>query len=91
MSNTNAQNSIKQLNHSILSFSSQAVTAFRWFAKEDFLAMMSDMSIHDIELDLNRFKALEEYEICKKIEFVIAEKKNAENVSVNLLMADASN
>jgi len=90
MSNNNAQDNIKKLNHSILSFSSQAVTAFRWFSKEDFLAMMSEMSTQDIELDLERFKALEEYEICKKIEFVLAEKRNAENMSVSLLMADAS-
>lgn len=90
MSNNNAQDTIKKLNHSILSFSSQAVTAFRWFSKEDFLAMMSEMSMEDIQLDLVRFKALEEYEICKKIEFVLAEKKNAEKVSINMLMANAS-
>ena len=90
MSNNNAQDNVKKLNHSILSFSSQAVTAFRWFSKEDFLAMMSEMSMQDIELDLERFKALEEYEICKKIEFVLAEKQNAEKVSINMLMANAS-
>ena len=91
MSKNNARDTVKKLDHSILSFSSQSVTAFRWFSKEDFLDMMSEMSMQEIELDLERFKALEEYEICKKIEFVLDEKKNAEKVSINLLMADASN
>ena len=63
MSKNNARDTVKKLDHSILSFSSQAVTAFRWFSKEDFLEMMSEMSMQEIELDLERFKALEEYEI----------------------------
>ena len=69
--------------NSILAFSSQATTAFRWFTKEDFLNMMSEMTMEEIQLDLERFKALEEYEICKKVEYVLEAKKNAELLNVN--------
>ena len=77
----------RKIQHSILSFSNQATTAYRFFSNEDFLNMMSDMDLEDIKLDLERFKNLEEYEICKKIEFVIEEKIKSEklNVSVSTL------
>ena len=87
MSNNNASNNNK-IQNSILSFSSQATTAFRWFSNEDFLHLMSEMSLEEIQLDLERFKTLEEYEICKKIEFVLLEKKNADMINLNILMAD---
>ena len=74
----------RKTQHSILSFSNQATTAYRFFSKENFLDMMSEMSIGDIKLDLERFKNLEEYEICKKIEFVIEEKTKAEMIKVNV-------
>ena len=72
--------------NSILSFSNQATTAYRWFSKQDFLNMMSEMTMEEIKLDLERFKTLEEYEICKKIEYVMQEKKNAEKVNLNMIM-----
>ena len=58
MSKNSDHHTIKKLDHSILSFSSQAVTAFRWFSKEDFLDMMSEMSMQEIQLDLERFNFL---------------------------------
>ncbi len=67
---------------SILSFSNQATTAYRMFSGEDFLHMMSEMSIEEISLDLERFKKLEEYEICNKLEFVIDQKKTAESLII---------
>lgn len=72
--------------NSILAFSSQATTAFRWFSKEDFLNMMSEMTKEEIQLDLERFKVLEEYEICKKIEYVLEAKKNADLLNVNAIL-----
>ena len=89
MFNNSVPNSTKKQN-SILSFSSQATTAFRWFTNEDFLHMMSEMSLEEIQLDLERFKTLEEYEICKKIEFVLHEKKNANMINLNVIMADVN-
>lgn len=86
MSKITAPGSANKIQNSILAFSSQATTAFRWFSKEDFLNMMSEMSMEEIKLDLERFKALEEYEICKKIEFVLQAKENAEMVNINSLM-----
>ena len=86
MSNINASDSAGKIPNSILAFSSQATTAFRWFTKEDFLNMMSEMSMEEIKLDLERFKALEEYEICKKIEYVLQAKANAEMVNIHSLM-----
>ena len=88
MSPNNAPDSDKKILHSILSFSNQATTAYRWFSKQDFLNMMSEMSIEEIKLDLERFKTLEEYEICKKIEYVIQEKTTSDRLNINLLMAD---
>lgn len=88
MSPNNAPDSDKRILHSILSFSNQATTAYRWFSKQDFLNMMSEMTMEEIKLDLERFKALEEYEICKKIEYVIHEKTNVENLNIDILMAD---
>ena len=87
MFNNNASNNLQKSN-SILSFSSQATTAFRWFSNEDFLHMMSEMNLEEIQLDLERFKTLEEYEICKKIEFVLHAKKNADKMDLNIVMAD---
>jgi len=78
------------INHSILSYSSQATTAYRWFSNEDFLNLMSDMSLEEIKADLDRFKILEEYEICKKIKFVIQQKEIAETVDINILMEDVN-
>lgn len=72
------------IQHSIISFSSQALTAYRYFEREDFLHMMSDMSLEDVKADLERFKNLEEYEICKKLEFVIDVKMNADRIQVNI-------
>ncbi|MBC7744281.1 MAG: hypothetical protein H7096_04200 [Flavobacterium sp.] len=71
MSLNNPIDTDRKIQHSILSFSNQATTAYRLFSKEDFLNMMSDMNLEDIKNDLEKFKALEEYEICNKIEFVI--------------------
>lgn len=79
--------STKKQSFSILAYSSNAVKAFRLFSKEDFLHMMSDMTLEDIALDLERFKALEEYEICHKLQYVIREKKNADNLSLDILPA----
>ena len=53
--------------HSILAYSHGAITGYRFFTKEDFLHMMYDMSLEDIMKDLERFKDLEEYEICTKL------------------------
>lgn len=86
MSINNAPDSDKKIQNSILSFSNQATTAYRWFSKQDFLNMMSEMTMEEIRLDLERFKTLEEYEICKKIEYVLQEKMNSERVNVNSLM-----
>lgn len=86
MSINNAPDSDKKIHHSILSFSNQATTAYRWFSKQDFLNMMSEMTMEEIQSDLERFKTLEEYEICKKIEYVLKEKMNAEMLNVNSLM-----
>jgi hypothetical protein len=86
MSINNAPDSDKKIQNSILSFSNQATTAYRWFSKQDFLNMMSEMTMEEIRLDLDRFKTLEEYEICKKIEYVLQEKMNSERVNVNSLM-----
>ncbi|WP_207426240.1 hypothetical protein [Pedobacter sp. SYSU D00535] len=72
----------KKVNHSILAFSHQATQAYRYFTKEDFLFMMSDMSLEDILLDLARFKDLEEYEICEKIKFVAQEKEKMESLDL---------
>lgn len=71
----------RQIQLSILSFSNQATTAYRYFTKEDFLNMMSEMNLEDVKHDLERFKNLEEYEICKKIEFVIEEKMKADSLN----------
>lgn len=90
MSPNNSLNTDQKIHNSILSFSGQVTTAYRMFSKEDFLHMMSEMSLLEIKLDLERFKNLEEYEICKKIEFVIEEKQNAEKLSVNLITADVN-
>ncbi len=73
------------ISHSILAWSHQATTAYRFFSKEDFLHMMSDMSVEDIKADIERFKDLEEYEICQKIKFVLRVKENAEKVSIDSL------
>lgn len=86
MSFNNAPDSDKKIQHSILSFSNQATTAYRWFSKQDFLNMMSEMTMEEIRLDLERFKTLEEYEICKKIEYVLQEKLNSQMLNVNSLM-----
>jgi hypothetical protein len=90
MSLPNAPDTASKIQNSILSFSSQATTAFRWFSNEDFLNMMSEMSIEEIKADLERCKTLEEYEICKKIEFVIKEKLLSEAVDLNILMEDVN-
>ena len=66
---------------SILSYSHNATLAFRSFSKEDFLYMMSDMTIEDINRDLQRFKDLEEYEICRKIAYVIKIKIRTEQIT----------
>jgi predicted NAD-dependent protein-ADP-ribosyltransferase YbiA (DUF1768 family) len=87
MSLNNAPESDKKIQNSILSFSNQATTAYRWFTKQDFLNMMSEMTMEEIQLDLEKFKSLEEYEICKKIEYVLQEKMNAEMLNVDALMA----
>jgi len=71
---------------SILAFSKQATKAYRFFTKEDFLNMMSDMSIEDIISDLERFKELEEYEICQKIQFVVKEKKKVDQIHLSYLL-----
>lgn len=76
--------------NSILAFSHQATQAYRFFTKEDFLLMMSDMSLQEITDDLQRFKKLEEYEICKKIEYVIQIKKHTESLSINSLITEES-
>jgi hypothetical protein len=76
----------EKTSHSILSFSGNATLAYRYFSKEDFLLMMSEMRMEDIMLDLERFKDLEEYEICQKIQFVVEEKRNTEILSLNSLM-----
>jgi hypothetical protein len=86
MSPNNAPDPDKKIMNSILSFSNQATTAYRWFSKQDFLNMMSEMTMEEIKMDLERFKALEEYEICKKIEYVMQEKKNAEKVNLSMIM-----
>ena len=90
MSLHNAPDTANKIQNSILSFSSQATTAFRWFSNEDFLNMMSEMTLEEIKADLERFKTLEEYEICKKIEFVIKEKQLSEAVDLNILMEDVN-
>lgn len=77
----------QRVSHSILSYSNQATVAYRYFSKEDFLFMMSDMSVEDIKSDLERFKDLEEYEICKKINFVLREKRNLETINLDSLLS----
>ena len=79
MTTKTATKTKKQVSHSILAYSSGAMQAFRFFTKEDFLQMMFDMSIEDIEKDLERFKNLEEYGICNKLKFVLQEKKRIDN------------
>ena len=74
------------VSHSILAFSHNATTAYRFFTKEDFLHMMSDMSMEDILQDLKRFREMEEYRICKKIMYVIEQKKAAENLLFHTLI-----
>ena len=74
--------------NSILAFSNQATSAYESFTKEDFLNMMLEMSSEEIELDLNRFKNLKLYNICKKIQFVLREKREAEVLSLKLLLTD---
>ena len=84
---THSSNTPKK-SHSILAYSHGALTAFRFFTKEDFLHMMYDMDLEDIMMDLERFKDLEEYEICSKLKFVIREKKKTETLNVeNLIFA----
>ena len=75
MSIHSAPDTANKTKHSILSYSSQATTAYRWFSNEDFLNLMSEMSFEEIRADLDRFKTLEEYEICKKINFVLQQKE----------------
>ncbi len=72
----------KEKEISILAFSDQATVAYRTFSREDFLHMMSEMTLGEIKLDLERFKKLEEYEICKKLEFVIGQKIMAESLRI---------
>lgn len=72
--------------HSILAYSHGAITGYRFFTKEDFLHMMYDMSLEDIMKDLERFKDLEEYEICTKLKFVIREKRKTEEFSLGDLL-----
>jgi len=79
---TKVQSRNKQKSHSILAYSHGATRAFRFFSKEDFLHMMCDMSLADIINDMERFKSLEEYEICNKLMFVIREKRKTEDLSV---------
>ena len=90
MSSHNAPDKANKIKHSLLSFSSQATTAYRWFSNEDFLSLMSEMSFEEIKADLERFKTLEEYEICKKIGFVLQQKEIAETVDLNILMEDVN-
>jgi len=70
----------QRISHSILAFSHNAIIAYRFFTKEDFLHMMSDMSPEDIVKDLERFKKLEEYKICQKIQFVLEQKIASEKM-----------
>ena len=90
MSSNNFLSADQKLPNSILSFSGQITTGYRMFSKEDFLHMMSEMSLEEIKLDLESFKNLEEYEICKKIEYVIEVKQNAEKLSVNIVTVDVN-
>ncbi|WP_026897175.1 hypothetical protein [Daejeonella oryzae] len=76
----------KNIQNSILSFSNLATTAYRMFSQEDFLNMMSEMSTEEIQLDIERFKNLKEDAICKKLEFVLKEKKNTELVDLSSLL-----
>lgn len=76
----------EKVSQSILAFSNGAVLAYRFFTKEDFLLMMSDMAFEDIQRDLERFKDLEEYEICQKIKFVIREKQKTDSLDISSLI-----
>lgn len=90
MSLNNASDTANKIKNSILTYSSQATKAYRWFSNEDFLDLMSEMSLEEIKADLERFKTLEEYEICKKIGFVLQHKEIAERVKVTILMEDVN-
>ncbi|WP_207420848.1 hypothetical protein [Desertivirga brevis] len=76
----------KKISHSILAYSRGAVSAFRFFSEEDFLHMMFDMSLEDINADMKRFEELEEFEICRKLKFVIREKQRIEALSLRVLI-----
>jgi len=72
----------QKTSNSILSFSHGAVTAFRFFSKEDMLSMMSDMTLAEIAADLQRFRDLKEDKICDKIRFVMDIKGESEILSM---------